>query len=184
METSFKSDKRLIRIAILGPESTGKTELAASLAQHFSTVWVPEYARTYLAARPGNYSREDVIFCIAGQRALEDAKATEADGVLFCDTEMINFKVWLTDKFGAAPGWITEDIRQRYDAYLLTAPDIPFQNDPMRENPERRDYFFDWYRREIEACGLPFAIITGSGDLRMQHAVEAVTRLLDVIAVA
>lgn len=178
METTFKSDNRLIRIALLGPESTGKTELAAALANHFSTEWVPEYARTYLADRPGNYSREDVLFCITGQRALEEAKATDAETLLFCDTEMINFKVWLTHKYGSAPSWITDDLSHRYDAYLLTSPDIPFAADPMREHPERRDFFFDWYRREIESAGIPYEIISGSGEVRLQHAIDAVKRLL------
>jgi NadR type nicotinamide-nucleotide adenylyltransferase len=183
METSFNSERRLIRIAVLGPESTGKTELCTSLASHFNTTWVPEYARTYLQNRPGNYSREDVLFCVAGQRALEDAKASEANRYLFCDTEMINFKVWITDKFGSAPDWITEDIHRRYDAYLLTSPDIPFVSDPMRENPERREFFFDWYRREVKATGLPFEIITGEGAERLHNAVNAVQRLLSAASV-
>lgn len=184
MESTFKSERRLIRIAVLGPESTGKTELCASLASHFSTIWVPEYARTYFQSRPGNYSREDVLYCVSGQRALEDAKATEAECFLFCDTEMINFKVWMTDKFGSAPDVITEDIHRRYDAYLLTSPDIPFVSDPMRENPERRDFFFDWYRREVKAIGLPFEIITGEGTERLRNAVNAVQRLCEAVSVA
>ncbi|MFM2135191.1 MAG: hypothetical protein RL021_591 [Bacteroidota bacterium] len=183
METSFKSERRLIRIAVLGPESTGKTELCNYLANHFNTTWVPEYARAYLQNRPGNYTREDILYCASGQRALEDAKASEADCYLFCDTDMINFKVWMTDKFGSAPDWITADILNRYDAYLLTSPDIPFVSDPMRENPERREFFFNWYRREVEATGLPFEIITGDGTKRLHNAVDAVQRLREATSV-
>ncbi|MFM2207360.1 MAG: hypothetical protein RL213_1335 [Bacteroidota bacterium] len=168
---------RLLRIALLGPESSGKSRLAESLAEHFKTTWVPEYARTFLAGRTGNYTREDVLYCAAGQRALEDAKATEADKYLFCDTEMINFKVWLTDKFGSAPAWITEDLKSRYDAYLLTSPDLPFVNDPLRENPDRRDHFFDVYRKELTASGIPFEIISGKGEERLRKAMEALEKL-------
>jgi NadR type nicotinamide-nucleotide adenylyltransferase len=173
----------LLRIALLGPESSGKSGLAEALAEHFKTAWVPEYARTFLSERPGNYTREDVLYCAAGQRALEDAKATEADRYLFCDTDMINFKIWLTDKFGSAPTWITDDLASRYDAYLLTSPDLPFVKDPLRENESRREHFFEVYRREITAAGIPFEIISGKGDERIHAAVAAVEKLTGVITV-
>ena len=41
------------RICVFGPESVGKTTLAQKLARHLGTVWVPEYARTYLEQRGG-----------------------------------------------------------------------------------------------------------------------------------
>ena len=41
-----KSD--CLRIVLYGPESTGKTTLARSLAEHYKTEWVPEFARNYL----------------------------------------------------------------------------------------------------------------------------------------
>ena len=35
------------RVCLLGAESTGKTTLAAALAERFDTVWNPEYGRPY-----------------------------------------------------------------------------------------------------------------------------------------
>ena len=38
----------IIKIALFGPESTGKTTLAKQLAEYYKTEWVPEFARDYL----------------------------------------------------------------------------------------------------------------------------------------
>lgn len=170
--------KRIFNVAILGPESTGKSELAAALAGYYHTVWVPEYAREYFKNHTGEYTMEDVLKCLDGQRASEAQQLNVATDILFFDTEMINFKVWLEDKYGAAPAWITEDLKSRYDFYLLTYPDLPFVEDPLRENPDRREFLFDWYKREIEAAGIPYAVIKGSGAARTEAAVEAVEAVM------
>lgn len=47
----------IIRVAFVGPESTGKTTLSQKLAEHFQTEWVPEYMRTYLQKKMGRNSR-------------------------------------------------------------------------------------------------------------------------------
>jgi nicotinamide riboside kinase len=167
----------LFKVAILGPESTGKSELAAALALHFGGSYVPEYAREYLSLKTGDYTLEDVLHCARRQREEEDTYRTKSSGLLFFDTEMINFRVWLSDKYGNCPSWVTEDIRQRYDAYLLTAPDLPFVEDPLRENRERRDFLFEWYRQEIESYGFPYEVVRGSGEARTRFAAEAVERL-------
>jgi nicotinamide riboside kinase len=35
------------KIAVVGPESTGKSTMSAYLAKHYDTIWVPEFARGY-----------------------------------------------------------------------------------------------------------------------------------------
>ena len=35
----------MIKVVVLGPESTGKSSLCAQLADHYKTGWVKEYAR-------------------------------------------------------------------------------------------------------------------------------------------
>src|SRR5262249_7924930 len=55
------------RVAIVGAESTGKTTLAAALADHYRTVWVPEFARGYLEARGGVCRLEDIAPIAEGQ---------------------------------------------------------------------------------------------------------------------
>ena len=62
MDNRLQENKnKLIRIAITGPESTGKTNLAEALALHYNTVWVPEYAREYIANLNRKYTLNDIL---------------------------------------------------------------------------------------------------------------------------
>ncbi|MFK8006949.1 MAG: AAA family ATPase [Saprospiraceae bacterium] len=61
-------DKKII---LTGPESTGKSTLARQLAQVYNTVWVPEFARTYLEGLNRPYRGDDLLKIAKGQRDLE-----------------------------------------------------------------------------------------------------------------
>jgi nicotinamide riboside kinase len=167
------------KIALLGPESTGKSTLAAALADYFGTGWVPEFARSYLPTLTHEYTEADVLHCAKEQRNLEDAacRATTAR-LLFFDTDMINLSVWLEYRFSKAPDWLTKELKSRYDFYLLTTPDLPFEPDPLREHPDLREYFFDKYRQAIHAAGIPYQVIEGVGKQRFENARRAVEKAL------
>lgn len=165
------------RIAILGAESTGKTTLARSLALRFQTVWIPEYAREFMATHSQDYSADDVVNISVHQLEQEREQMEIANRYLFVDTELIVSKVWCEDVFGACPKWISEEMKQtRYDLYLLTANDLPWVPDPVRVNPQRRDYFFNWYKRELDQMGLPYEIINGRYEQRLLNAVKALEK--------
>ena len=51
----------MFKIAITGPESTGKSTLAEKLAKHFEVDFIPEYSRTYLENFEGHYTENDVV---------------------------------------------------------------------------------------------------------------------------
>ena len=165
------------RIALIGPESTGKSWLCEKLAEHYKTVWVPEYARTFMENLSRAYTYDDVVHCAEEQIRLEDAALKTAKHFLFCDTELINFKIWFEDKFKKVPGWLEEEITKRkYDLYLLTAPDLPWIAERVRENPERRKYFFDLYLQELEKRNFAFKIITGEGVARLALAESVIDK--------
>jgi NadR type nicotinamide-nucleotide adenylyltransferase len=165
------------KIALLGPESTGKSFLCEQLAKHFKTVWVPEFARGYILNLNEKYSFEDVLHSAKEQLRLEEDMKSKANQFLFCDTEFINFKVWCEDVFKKTPSWIEETIQKnRYDLFLLTSPDIPFEEDAVRENPNRRDFFFEWYQKELERYGFAFEIVKGFGDARVKSALSAIEK--------
>jgi NadR type nicotinamide-nucleotide adenylyltransferase len=160
-----------IRIALIGPESTGKTTLAMQLAEHYGSAWIPEYSRGYVENLKRRYSADDVIYCAEKQMESEELAKDSQGTFLFADTELINCKVWLKDVFGSESRWIEQMITGNpYELYLLTKPDIPFAEDRVRENPHRRDFFFDWYKRELDAYQFNYRIITGSGDDRLLNA--------------
>jgi NadR type nicotinamide-nucleotide adenylyltransferase len=164
-------DKKLIRIAITGPESTGKSTLAKQLADYYHTMWVPEYARKYLDQLNRPYDEKDLVKIATGQIQAEDEAELSANKFLFCDTELTVIKIWSLHKFGKAdPFIISEDRKRSYDFYLLLDIDLPWEYDPQREHPEKRKYFFDWFEEELKAKGVDYKIIKGNQEKRFQNA--------------
>ena len=175
----------LRRVSLTGPESTGKSTLAAQLAAHFGAAHVPEYAREYLAARPGAaYTLPDLEAIARGQLLAEEAAAalqTAAPGrqLLFCDTDLLVIKVWAEHAFGHCPAWIIEELRRpRYALTLLLNVDLPWQPDPLREHPHLRAHFMELYRQELRALAWPVVEISGSGRQRLVRAIAAVGAVL------
>ena len=169
------------RVAIVGPESTGKTTLAARLAEHYGTVWVPEYARGLLDRKPGGptFVPADVPLIARGQLAAEDALARQANRVLFCDSDLITTRIYAEHYLGACPDWVARlGDERRYDLYLLTAADVPWVADPQRWAPDRRDEWEATFEQALASRGRPFAWIRGSWEQRFEAARAAVDALL------
>jgi NadR type nicotinamide-nucleotide adenylyltransferase len=166
------------KIAITGPESTGKSMLAAKLASYFHTVWVPEYAREYLEQLGRPYTEGDILQIAQGQMANEELQLPKANRFLFCDTELLVTKIWSEVKYKRCHPWILESLEvNRYDLYLLCDIDLPWQYDPLREHPDQRQYLFDLYHSELKSRNFPFAIVCGTGPDRLANAVEIIKQL-------
>ena len=168
------------RILILGPESTGKSTLAEKLAQYFAEPWVPEVAREYLEQLDRPYTYEDLLLIGKRQLSLEDELAATAKHFLFCDTDLRVIQVWSQHRFGKVDPWVLAEIARRtYDLILLCAPDLPWQEDPLREHPEleMRQQFFAQYLQLTEKSGFPFTIISGDASARLRTSVEAIRAL-------
>jgi len=163
------------KIAITGPESTGKSMLAEQLADHYKTIWVPEYAREYINKLDLPYNKEDILTIAKKQLENENKIAKNAIRFLFCDTEPIVTKIWSEDKYKNCDEWILRKIEEhKYDLYLLCYIDLPWQQDPQREDPHRREYLFDLYLQELTERNLPFYVISGSGKKRLINAIKQV----------
>lgn len=163
------------RIAITGPECTGKTMLAQQLAAHFKTAWVPEYAREYLNALSRPYEYDDIIQIARGQLRDEENLAAKATNFLFCDTCLLVCKVWSLVRFGRVDAWIEEMIITRpYDLYILPQPDIEWTADPLRENPEDRWQLLERYRDELTQLRRSWIEVSGSPDERLNRAIAAI----------
>lgn len=165
------------KIIITGPESTGKTTLAQQLAQHYQTVWVPEYARDYIDQLNRKYEEDDLLEIAKGQVAREDEIVTKYNPErLVCDTSLLVLKVWSLVKYQRCHPWILEQLDQRkVDLYFLTYFDIPWEADPQREHPHQREKLFQIYERELQ--NKPHLIVGGSREERMKTAVQAIDHL-------
>ena len=83
-----------IKIAVVGPESTGKSTMSEYLAERYNTVWVPEYARGYCEKLTEPPTWQDEINMFYGQVALEDELQPKANKLLICDTTFLTVKIW------------------------------------------------------------------------------------------
>jgi NadR type nicotinamide-nucleotide adenylyltransferase len=163
------------KIAITGPESTGKSTLARELARIFQTTWVPEYAREYLLDLGRPYEEGDILEIARGQLKTEEKLMNEASRLLFCDTDFLVTRIWSVVKYGRSDPWIDKKVvEHRYDLYLLCNIDLPWEFDPLREHPDKRLMLFDLYHRELINRGFPFAIVSGEGAARTAMAVDLV----------
>lgn len=167
------------KVAVIGPESTGKSELSEYLAGIFNTVWVDEYARTYLDNLGRPYSADDLVHIAQGQISREDSLLTKANKVLICDTDLHVIKIWSMFKYGYCDPQIVEWMAtRRYDLYLLTYVDLPWVPDPYREHPDQREVLYQLYLEEMKKQSVPFEQIRGEREARRTKAVRSVERLL------
>lgn len=168
----------LKRIAITGPESTGKSWLAEHLAAYYKADWVAEYAREYLNGITLPYTIHDVERIAAGQHARTEAAALTASAYLFADTEALVCAIWTQFVFGSEPESIRQLVqKQHFDLYLLCDIDLPWEPDPLREHPAGRKILFDLYRNALDQLGWRYAIISGQDNERLNNAVNAINQL-------
>jgi NadR type nicotinamide-nucleotide adenylyltransferase len=169
----------MLKIVLTGPESTGKTTLAQQLARHFGTIWVPEFARSYLDDLHRPYEQHDLLEIAKGQVELEESFSKKANGLLFLDTSLEVIKVWSEVRYGRCHPWILEQCQQRrHDLYLLCQPDVPWAFDPQRENPGDREFLFEIYRKELTALNAEFVELAGVNRHRFQNAVNTISIFL------
>lgn len=135
-------------IVITGPESSGKTTLASQLANHFGTLWLPEYAREYIDKLNRPYAESDLLAIAKEQNEREQDLVLKSKDLLFLDTSLEVIKIWSEHKYGRCHPWILDQIQhQDHTLFLLCRPDIPWEYDPQREDPENREAIFELYLR-------------------------------------
>ncbi len=181
MEENFKN--KLLKIVLFGPESTGKTTLAKKLAEYYNTVWVPEYARVYLQNK-WNTNKEKCSFddlTIIAEKQLEKQKELEkkANKIIFCDTNYLVTKLWGESYFNKYPA-IINDIAQKekYDLYLLTGIDVPWEPDDLRDNPDKRHEEFNQFKTELQKNNIDYMNIYGTLEERLKKCVLKINTLL------
>jgi len=169
-----------IRVVVTGSECTGKTTLAKALAEHYSTLWVPEYARQFVLEKGAAPVYRDVEAIARGQIALEDCLAAEASHLLIQDTDLLSTVVYSRHYYGDCPGWVEDALRDRgADLYLLANDDVPWVADgDLRDRGDRREEMQALFRLALIERGLRFVEIRGSRDNRSRIAVGAIDELL------
>jgi nicotinamide riboside kinase len=174
------------RIVLSGPESSGKSTLAAALAARLGLPMAPEYARAHLeAGNPAPQTAADLTEMARHHLAwqLRHVPADAPVGIL--DTGMLNYHIWADVAFGHVPGeianWLADEAGH---IHLLCEPDLPWQPDPLREcpHPAQRQALFDRHLAELARRGTRVFRIHGSGEARLAMAEAACRAIMQHMA--
>jgi NadR type nicotinamide-nucleotide adenylyltransferase len=168
----------MIRIALTGPECTGKSTLTVQLAKHYNAPYFSEYARDYIGSLDREYTYEDVVHIAEVQIRQAKQEVPAGARIAFFDTYLIITKVWFNVVFGKYPGWIDEELKSgTIDLYLLCNTEIPWIADNVRENGgEMREKLYSVYEKELQDMGCRYVVVTGTDSVRLIHAIEAIER--------
>ena len=149
------------KIIITGPESSGKTTLCQQLSNHFNIPFTQEFARLYIDSLDRDYIINDLL-SIAKQQLKSEFKSQ------LLDTDLITIKIWSEYKYGRCDKWILDEIEKQKSEkrfYILCSPDIPWQTDNQRENPNDRKKLFEIYKKELEDLKHKYFILNGENRL-------------------
>lgn len=164
-------------IACVGPESSGKTTLTNQLAEHFGGTVVLEFARDYLSKLGRPYEQDDLLTIAEYQLKLERSIIDKSNGYIFCDTDVLTVLIWHQLKYRKRNREIEKLLDQQSDRkYLLTNTELPWEPDPLRESPDDLKTIFRTYKYSLKMISPDFEIIEGTGEQRLQNAIEAVNQ--------
>jgi NadR type nicotinamide-nucleotide adenylyltransferase len=171
------------RVCVVGAESTGTTTMAQALAEHYQTVWVPEYGRDYWVEKmergEEKWQTAEFVHIALEQSRREDEAAREANRLLICDTDAFATSIWHRRYIGcASPEVEAIGASRHYDLYLLTDVDIPFVQDGTRDGEHLRQWMHDVFEAELKAQKKRYTLLSGSHQTRLQKAIELINPLL------
>ena len=162
----------MLKIIVTGPESSGKTTLCKELSKHFKIRFTKEFAREYLTHLDKVYTQNDLSEIAKGQLASEH-------NFQLLDTDLITIKIWSKYKYGNCEKWILDTIEKQKTEkrfYFLCKPDIPWESDPLRENPTNKNELFELYKNELEDLEYNYLIVKGEN--RVETSILKISNLI------
>jgi NadR type nicotinamide-nucleotide adenylyltransferase len=150
------------RICLLGGESSGKSTLAAALAEHLGTRYVPEYGRELWEERKGALRFEDMRTIAAVQVAREEEAAGKAYRYLFCDTSPLTTLLYSRRLFQRTDPEVEKLAERPYHLTVLCEPDFGFVQDGTRQDTSFRDFQHAWYVDELTRRDTAWVKVGGS----------------------
>ena len=185
MEENLKQQPTdTIKIAIYGPESTGKTTLAKQLAEHYESVWAPEFARDYLQNKwdtaQNKCEPEDLMPIAIGQTKLENDALSIANKYLFADTCLLATKVFSEIYYNFCDPILDKAARKhQYDLFFLTNIDVPWEKDDLRDSPQEREQIFNTFKKVLIQNNKAFITLSGNQNTRLKEAIAILNDLAE-----
>ncbi len=171
-----------LRIAIVGAESTGKTTLAAALAERLAqdrshrVAWVPEVLREWCAHTGRTPQAHEQASILRAQHE-RTAAAAAAHDIVVCDTTALMTAVYSRLVFGdRSLDERAVALHRGVGVTLLTALDLPWVADGhQRDGPQVREPVDQALRELMDVHGIGYAVVGGSGEARVDNAMAAVS---------
>jgi HTH-type transcriptional regulator, transcriptional repressor of NAD biosynthesis genes len=165
-----------MKVCLVGAESTGKTTLAAALADHYATVWMPEYGRELFEQNKGKLEFDDLYEIAKEHLRRENELAAQARRFLFCDTNALATEFWSEFYFGRCDPrliQLAQEVEKDY-VYVLCGDDISWFQDGWRETGGGE--FWREHQRvirgDLERRGLPYVEAIGTLDERVKRVAD------------
>lgn len=169
------------RVVVVGAESTGTTTLAADLAEHLNTLWVPEYGRQFTEDHGIDHAwvTSDFDEIAMRQAAMEDEAARRSGPILVCDTNTLATAIW-HERYLGTRSWSVESIAEgrRTHLYVLTGDEIAFVQDGMRDGEHIRSWMTERFREALGDSGVPWLEVHGTPKERLTQVIDALGRHL------
>jgi len=187
METKLEQTKNispnLIKVVLFGPESTYKSALAKALANHYNTVYVPEFSRTYAEAKAKlnlRLTKDDVLKIAGGQIKNENEQAERANKLLICDTDLLETIVYSKHYYdGFCPQSLKEfAYSNKYNLYFLGDVDTKWEADGIRDEPFYREEMFKKFEDALNRAKKPYVILKGTFENRFETCKEHIDDLI------
>jgi nicotinamide riboside kinase len=157
-----------MKILVTGPESSGKTTLCNRLSDSFNLPIYEDFSRTYLELHGKYYKYKDLLkiaFLYVNNLEVQE------DNNYIQDTFLVNMKIWSLYKYGKCHSYVNDKLEQfSFDYVFLMKPDLPWIQDPYRENREDRDHLFEEYIKIFNTLNWDYNVIQGVGEERYQMA--------------
>lgn len=167
--------RKPIKIVLVGPESTGKTTLATLLAKHFNTTWAREFLREFaewkLLQEDKTIQYSDQKIIVEGQLRLEKEAENNADTFVFCDTNLLQTRLYSELYFGKIPDYL-DNISGECDLYILTDIDVEWEKDHVRDAPHERESHINYFKKRLMELQKPFLFISGDEQERLEKAIQ------------
>jgi NadR type nicotinamide-nucleotide adenylyltransferase len=165
------------RVCLHGPESTGKSTLAAALAAHYGAALIDEYGRDYCEIHGTDLDMADLLTIAQTHAQMISAAMHRGGTLLILDTDPLMTAVWADMMCGQRDPWF-DKFSDVADLYLMPDIDLPWVDDGLRVYGAdgERARFFALSRAELDRRGVDYAIIGGTGDARLAAAIAEIER--------
>ena len=173
-----------IKIALLGAESTGKSQLAYALAAHLCAsgqraIAIDEYLREWCDEHERTPQQLEQTHIANEQQTRIETAAAVHDWVIADTTPLMTavYSEFIFQDNSLHPAALA--YQRTFDLTLLTGLDMPWQPDGIQRDGERvRAPVDTLLRQSLQSAGITFEVIYGQGDERLQSALQALHRYL------